>query len=198
MPIIPLAGDDERLLDDVVRATADHGGRWVLGSGLTLDGAQRDLTIDAARVLDPGLPDRWRALYAARHDSYDLQIARLVRSLCERRGLADRMPRPVLPGARASNKRVAERLFLRTYDLELAGAQPPKIWAYRKAAWAVDAWPEALATTFRRGGLAALRGLPAVGDRIATEIAAWLAAEPAPEPADHPAPRGQLTLAGLE
>jgi DNA polymerase/3'-5' exonuclease PolX len=36
------------------------------------------------------------------------------------------------------SKRVAEQLFLRTYDLELEQAKDYRIWAYRKAAWTVD------------------------------------------------------------
>jgi len=62
----------------------------------------------------------------------------MIRELCERHGLLDRMPRYIASGPLAINKRIAERLFLRTYDLELEGGGQYQIWAYRKAAWAVD------------------------------------------------------------
>jgi hypothetical protein len=44
------------------------------------------------------------------------------------------MPRYIAPGPLAANKRIAERLFLRPYDLELEQADDHRIWAYRKAA----------------------------------------------------------------
>ncbi len=63
MPIIPFVGDDERHLDDMVRATKDHGGVCVLGGGLTMDGVQAERTLEAARRFYPALEDRWRELY---------------------------------------------------------------------------------------------------------------------------------------
>jgi DNA repair photolyase len=63
MPILPLVGDEESHLDDLVRATRDHGGSCVLGGGLTMDGIQAERTLAAARRLDPALEARWRELY---------------------------------------------------------------------------------------------------------------------------------------
>jgi DNA polymerase/3'-5' exonuclease PolX len=74
----------------------------------------------------------------------------------------------------ASNKVIAERLFLRTYDLELEQAQSSRIWAYRRAAWTVDEFAESIEVVHRRGGEAALRELPGIGPRIAAQIARWL------------------------
>jgi DNA polymerase/3'-5' exonuclease PolX len=69
---------------------------------------------------------------------------------------------------------VAERLFLRTYDLELEQARDYRIWAYRKAAWTVDEWSESVAEIYETQGEAGLRELPKVGGRIAKRIAGWL------------------------
>jgi hypothetical protein len=95
----------------------------------------------------------------------------LLRELCARHGLLDRMPRYVAPGPLAANKRIAERLFLRTYDLELEEAQDYSIWAYRKAAWAVDEWPESIAAklpiTFSKMGMNCPCSAPAVVGRCA-------------------------------
>ena len=48
MPVIPFVGDDEASLEDVVRATGDHGGSFVMGGGLTMDGVQAERTLEAA------------------------------------------------------------------------------------------------------------------------------------------------------
>jgi DNA polymerase/3'-5' exonuclease PolX len=75
------------------------------------------------------------------------------------------------------SKRVAEQLFLRTYDLELEQAKDYRIWAYRKAAWTVDEWPESVAKICEMRGESGLRELPNVGKSIAGQIARWLRLE---------------------
>jgi DNA polymerase/3'-5' exonuclease PolX len=84
------------------------------------------------------------------------------------------MPRYVAPGPLAVNKRIAERLFLRTHDLELEAAQDFRVWAYRKAAWTVDEWPASIAELYAARGVSGLRELPGVGKSLAREIAGWL------------------------
>ncbi len=74
----------------------------------------------------------------------------------------------------AINKRIAERLFLKTYDLELEEAKEYRIWAYRKAAWTVDEWSESIAETYQARGEAGLRELPGIGKSLAGAIAGWL------------------------
>ena len=73
-----------------------------------------------------------------------------------------------------SHKRIAERLFLKTYDLELEQAEAYRLWAYRKAAWAVDEWPESIADLFEARGEAGLRELPGIGKSLAKQIGEWL------------------------
>jgi len=183
MPVIPCLGDDQRHLDDLVRATRDHGGTCLLAGGLTMDGVQAEWTLAAARRLDPGLEARWRELYRwtpgakpayGPPRAYNARLGLLVRELCARHGLLDRMPRYIAPGPSAVNKRVAEQLFLKTYDLELEEAEDYRIWAYRKAAWTVDEWPESIAGIYQARGEAGLRELPGVGKRLAADIASWL------------------------
>jgi hypothetical protein len=106
--------------------------------------------------------------------AYSARLGLLIRELCARHGLLDRMPRYVAPGPLAANKRVAERLFLRTYDLELEEAGDHRIWAYRKAAWTVDEWPESVAAIYEARGEAGLRELPGIGKRLAAHIGGWL------------------------
>ena len=89
-------------------------------------------------------------------------------------GIADRMPRHVEPGPLEVNKRIAEKLFLRTYDLELDGADSRRIWAYRRAAWTVDEHPRDIREMFDERGVEGLRDLPGIGQRLAGLIASWL------------------------
>jgi len=186
MPILPYAGDDEASLEALILAVKEHGGTFVMGGGLTMDGVQARHTLAAAERVDPALAQRWRRLYNWPLDgepnygpppAYNARLGLLLRELCTRHGLADRMARYILPGPLEVNKRVAERLFLRTYDLELAQAAGKKIWAYRRAAWAVDEWPESVAELGRQGGRSGLQRIPGVGQSIAGQIAHWLAEE---------------------
>jgi len=183
MPVLPLVGDDEEHLEAVIRATEEHGGTFVMGGGLTMDGVQARRTLDAFRRFDPALVRRLRELYDwepsgepnySPPKSYSARLGLLIREMCQRHGLLDRMPRYVAPGPLAVNKRVAERLFLRTYDLELQQAKDYRIWAYRKAAWTVDEWPEGVAEIYQAQGEKGLRELPNVGRSIAGRIASWL------------------------
>jgi hypothetical protein len=183
MPVIPFVGDDQGHLEDAVRAVKDHGGSFVMAGGLTMEGVQAERTLAAARRFDPALEARWRALYSwepggqpnySPPRAYNARLGSLVRELCARHGLLDRMPRYVAPGPLAVNKRIAERLFLKTYDLELEGAEDYRTSAYRKAAWAVDEWPESIADLYDARGEAGLRELPGIGKSLAWRIARWL------------------------
>jgi DNA repair photolyase len=187
MPVLPFIGDDERHLEEVIQATKDHGGTFVMAGGLTMDGLQAERSLAAFRRIDASLAARVRELYDWRENgkpkygppkAYNARLGLLVRELCERHGLLDRMPRYIAPGPLAVNKRIAERLFLRTYDLELEKARDYHVWAYRKAASTVDELPESIAGLYETGGEAALQALPQVGKRIAGLIARWLEEEP--------------------
>ena len=183
MPVIPFVGDDKTHLEEVIAATKDHGGQCVLSGGLTMSGAQAEWTLDAARRYDPSLEDSLREMYnwsvSGKPDmspprNYNARLGLLVRDLCAKHGLLDRMPRYIAPGALAVNKRIAERLFLKTYDLELEMAKDYHIWAYRKAAWTVDELPESVDKIYRKRGETGLRELPGIGKSIAGQIARWL------------------------
>jgi DNA repair photolyase len=190
MPVLPFVGDDEAHLEDVVRATRDHGGSFVLGGVLTMIGVQARRTLEAARKLDPALEAQWRQMYNWEDGgepsyspprAYSARLGLLIRELCVRHGLTDHMPRYVAPGPLAVNKRVAERLFLKTYDLELEGAQEYRIWAYRKAAWTVDEWPASIGEVYEARGQAGLQELPGIGESLSRKIAGWLNEQTNPE-----------------
>lgn len=183
MPIIPHFGDEEVQLEDTIRATVDNGGKFVLAGGLTMDGAQADRTLKAAWRYDPTLETAWRELYSWQPEGkpaygppreYAARLGRTVRELCVRLGLRDRMPRYIPPGPTGVNKRIAERLFLKTYDLELELADPRRIWAYRRAAWTIDEFHESVLELFEEKGETGLQQLPTIGSRLAGLIARWL------------------------
>jgi DNA repair photolyase len=183
MPIIPFLGDDERHLEEVVQATRQNGGRFVMAGGLTMAGVQADHTLAAACSIDPGLGTKLRQMYRWSPGGqpsygppvgYSARLGRTVRELCARHGLADRVPRYVAPGPLAVNKRIAERLFLKTYDLELEQAASYRVWAYRKAAWTVDELPESILGIWQEHGESGLSSLPSVGKGLARQIAGWL------------------------
>jgi len=185
MPILPLVGDDEKHLEDVVKATKAHGGTYILSGGMTMAGFQAELTLKAARQLDPALDSRWRRFYnwqvgaepGSPPRAYNARLGLMVRELCARHGLLDHIPRLIMPGRLAVNKRIAERLFLKTYDLELEQAGNYRIWAYRKAAWTVDELKENIAEVYNACGESGLQELPAIGKSIAKEIVKWLREE---------------------
>jgi len=192
MPIFPVLGDDARHLEDVVRATKDHGGAFVMASPLTMEGVQAQRTLEAARRLDPSIEAQWRKLYQwpaegkpqyAPPGEYNARLGLLVRELCARHGLQHRMPRYIAPGPLAVNKRIAERLFLKTYDLELEQASKYQVWAYRKAAWTVDELPLSIRHIHATEGEAALCRLPGIGKSLAAQISQWLM-----ETSDPPSP----------
>jgi len=183
MPVLPIVGDDEKHLEDAVVATKDHGGKFVVGGGLTMDGYQAKRTLEAARRFDPALEKRWREMYKINGagkpnfgppGEYNARLGILIRELCDKHGILDRMPRYILPGPLEINKRIAERLFFKTYDLELEQAKDFRIWAYRKAAWTVDELPESIADVYRERGKEGLQELPGIGGRLAGQIAQWL------------------------
>ncbi|MBI4670119.1 MAG: hypothetical protein HY741_00415 [Chloroflexi bacterium] len=156
MPILPIVGDDEPCIDETIRAVKDHGGTFVAASGLTLDGVQAQHTLAAVETYDASA------------------IGLMVRELCAKHAISDRMPRYCGAGALALNKCIAEQLHRQVYELELARASTPRLWAYRQAAWYVDETNENIAAIFETQGEAGLRALPGIGPRIAAEIAGWL------------------------
>ena len=183
MPVIPLLGDSRAHLDDTIRAIRDHGGGWVLGGGMTMAGAQADRTLRAARLLQPKIEPRWREFFQwptgakpsyGPPGGYNSWLGLTIRELCHVHGIADRIPRHITPGPLQANKRIAEKLFLRTYDLELDGADSRRIWAYRRAAWTVDEHPDSVMDLYQERGTEGLRSLPGIGQRLAGLIATWL------------------------
>jgi hypothetical protein len=175
MPILPGLCDDEVNLRNVVRWTADHGGQFVMASGLTLADQQRVFFFQVLEERFPDLVDRYERLYPP--SSYGAAgwdwkgIALRLRVLCEEYGIRDRMPRPIIPGdKRTLNKRVVEALANEIYAMELHGEDSRRVWAYRKAAWAIEDTPQDLGLIYRAMGRKGLESIENVGARMAEVV----------------------------
>ena len=98
-------------------------------------------------------------------------VGRRIRDLCKPYGISDRMPRPIIPGdKRALNKRVVEALANQCYWLELDNAPGQRVWAYRKAAWAIEDLEQDAGLIYRQMGRKGLVSIENIGPRLAEVI----------------------------
>ncbi len=143
MPLLPGLCDDAITLESIIRWTAGHGGQFVLASGLTLSDQQKEYFFKVLGERFSDLLSTYQRLYPAK--SYGQagagwrETALRVREACLNQGIPDRMPRPIIPGdKRALNHRIVELLANKVYSLEIERAPNYQVWAYRKAAWAIE------------------------------------------------------------
>ena len=175
MPILPGLCDDDANLGNVVRWTAAHGGRFVLAGGLTLADQQRGFFFGVLRERFPDLLALYQRLYP--EGSYGPagypwpKIGLRIRAFCTQAGISDRMPRPIIPGEkRALNKRIVEALANQVYGMELHGESSQRVWAYRKAAWAIEDLEQEIGLVYRTMGLKGLQSIRDVGPTMAAEV----------------------------
>ena len=147
----------------------------LLAGGLTMADQQRDFFLGVLDERLHDLADHYRDLYP--EGSYGParsnwnQIALRLKELCEQYGISDRMPRPIIPGdKRTLNKRIVEALANELYYMELSGEPSRRVWAYRKAAWAIEDTPQDLGLIYRQMGLKGLEGIENVGPSLAGVI----------------------------
>ena len=179
MPLLPGLCDDAATLESLARWTAEHGGGFVLASGLTLSDQQKQYFFSILGERFPDLLPAYRRLFPPQ--SYGQagagwrQTALQVRKACAKYGISDRMPRPIIPGEkRALNKQVVERLANKVYEMELKNEPDSYIWSYRKAAWAIEDLEQDLGLLYRTMGLKGLQSIPAVEEKLGNEIEDWI------------------------
>jgi len=81
------------------------------------------------------------------------------------------MPRPIIPGdKRALNKRIIEALANQCYWLELDNAPGQRVWAYRKAAWAIEDLEQDVGLIYRQLGRKGLESIDNVGPRLVVHV----------------------------
>ena len=182
MPLLPGLCDDEITLESLAHWTASHGGKFVLASGLTLSDQQKVYFFNALRERFPDLLSVYRRLFPPK--SYSQvgagwrEIALRVRAGCVKYGIPDRMPRPIIPGEkRALNKRIVESLADMVYEMELNNESGYRVWAYRKAAWAIEDLEQDIGLVYKSMGLPGLQSIPNVGKGLGQVIASLLASE---------------------
>ena len=174
MPLLPGLCDDEINLKALAHWTANHGGKFVLGGGLTLADQQKEFF---QRVLHQNCPDLL-SLYERSYPPGSYSQAQAwgktglrIREFCLQAGISDRMPRPVIAGEkRILNKRIVELLANQCYWMELEDVPSQRIWAYRKAAWAVEDLEQDIGLVYRTMGVNGLKSIPDVNIPLAREI----------------------------
>ncbi len=174
MPLLPGLCDDEPNLNALAKWTAEHGGKFVLGGGLTLSDQQKAFFLDCLKREHAALLPLYTRLYPAgsyaQAEPWRFTGLR-IHEACVKHGISDRIPRPIIPGEkRALNKRIVEQLAYSLHMLELENASQGQIWAYRKAAWAVEDLEQDVGLVYRTMGLKGLESLPGVSPALGREI----------------------------
>jgi DNA repair photolyase len=178
MPLLPGLCDDDINLQLLAKWTAGHGGKFVLGGGLTLADQQKEFFLRILRRDHPDLVPLYTRLYP--EGSYAQAqpwgpVGLKVHEYCLQAGISDRIPRPIIPGEkRELNKRVVEALAYKLHILELENASPNQVWAYRKAAWAVEDLEQDIGLVYRSLGRRGLESIPGVNPSLANEIEALI------------------------
>jgi len=174
MPLMPSLCDDDLNLQALAQWTTRHGGKFVLGGGLTLADQQKEFFMRVLYQNCPELLPTYERLYPA--ESYSpaepwRKVGTRIREYCQDAGISDRIPRPIIPGEkRCLNKRIVEQLANKVYALELENASSTRIWIYRKAAWAVEDLEQDIGLVYKSMGLKGLESIPNVNAQIASEI----------------------------
>jgi hypothetical protein len=178
IPLLPGLCDDELNLHSLVKWTAGHGGKFVLAGGLTLADQQKEFFMRIIRRDHPDLVPLYTKLYPegsyAQAQPWN-QVGQQIHDYCAQAGISDRIPRPIIPGEkRALNKRLVEALAYKLHMLELENASSPQIWAYRKAAWALEDLEQEVGLVYRSLGRKGLESIPGISPTLASEIEALI------------------------
>ena len=170
MPILPFITDDRENLEGTIQVVKDHGGEYIVAGGLTLSDAQKQRYFSFVRKDFPQVYKNYLSLYGkgsyGPSGEYYFKLFKTMRELCRKYKLPDRMPRPVkfFPKYLQLNKRIAEHLQNRAYEIQQEEGNSYRFWAHLKAAWTVDELNHDI-HQFEN-----LESLPNIGPKIAAEI----------------------------
>lgn len=171
MPILPGLCDTRENINLVIKKCADNGGQFVLAAPLTMADQQKTYFLNYLKEYNADLYNLYLSLYPPRsygpaRDAW-INTALLVRELCEKYGIRDRMPRPIFTGEkRALNKKAVEYLAEKLYALELNRSPDHKMWPFRKAAWSVEDLTQDIGLVYKQMGLKGLESIQHVGPVI--------------------------------
>jgi hypothetical protein len=150
-----------------------------MAGDLTLADQQREYFFGVLEERFPDLAVPYRDLYPpgtyGPAQSKWHETALRLGELCDEHGISDRMPRPIIPGDRRTlNKRIVESLANSIYLMEVNGHPRSRIWAYRRAAWAVEDTEQDIGLIYQVMGRKGLESIQNVGPRLATVIEAMI------------------------
>ncbi|MFA4859087.1 MAG: radical SAM protein [Candidatus Margulisiibacteriota bacterium] len=177
LPILPYLTDSEDNLEQVVRRARIAGAAFVLVGGLTMRDAQQDRVYAFLQARYPELVPKYKTLYKGQYvplGKYSPKVNGLCREILDKHKMPGRIARPVdfFPEKLRINKRVAEALFYKTYQLEAAGAASAKIWDFREAAWAVDELKDDVRLIYEVMGKKGLQQIPGVSENMVDYVCA--------------------------
>lgn len=175
MPILPFILDSKENISELVKTTRDHGGKFVLYASLTLADKQKKHFYHYLDKGFSGLKTKYEELYGGKYDPgpiYNKRMAIIVKEECKKVGITDYMKRPLKfwPENKRLNKEIAAYLFRKVRELELQSAPSYKLWAYRKAAWAIDELEYDIKEVYEKMGIKGLINIKGVGESIGKEI----------------------------
>ena len=99
------------------------------------------------------------------------EIGSSIREACQKVGISDRIPRPIIPGEkRERNKRMVEKLAYKLHTQELENASNKKIWAYRKATWAIEDLEQDIGLIYNSMGEKGIEKIPRIHPTLVKEI----------------------------
>ena len=94
-----------------------------------------------------------------------------IRGFCLQAGISDRIPRPIIQGEKRSlNKRIVEALANQCYWMDLENASNQNVWAYRKAAWAIEDLEQGVGLVYRLMGKKGLETIGNVGPKMVNVV----------------------------
>jgi DNA repair photolyase len=174
-PLLPGICDDEAHIEEVVRRAKGAGAQFVLHGGLTLKkGPQRERYMEALVLHYPHLVTWYEELYGKGYGAdpeYARRVSQMARAICRKHGVPDRMKRPIIRGEEfPTNKRIAALLAEKVYEMEITGENESRVWAYRRASWAVEELEEDIKLIYERMGRKGLEGIKWVGESLAKVI----------------------------
>jgi DNA repair photolyase len=174
MPLLPKLCDNQSNLNALAEWTAGHGGKFVLGGGLTLADQQKEFFLRVLKQNHPDVINTYQALFPA--GSYAQarpwrKVGSAIREACLKVGISDRIPRPIIPGEkRERNKRLVEKLAYKLHTLELENASNSRIWAYRKATWAIEDLEQDIGLIYQSMGRRGIETIPGIHPALVEEI----------------------------
>ncbi|MBI3051677.1 hypothetical protein HYY74_04435 [Candidatus Woesearchaeota archaeon] len=141
LPVLPGVTDIDDNLKAIVEQTKAGGGKFVLAGGLVLGKKSKEAFFESLQKYNPVLINKYRQLYHNSHsptDSSWAAIGNKVKQLCIKSGLGYRIKRYIADNELAENRRLAEELYMKAYELELECGDEAETRLLREQAGAID------------------------------------------------------------